>query len=159
MGSKKNEKTQLAEDLRRLEEVRVLWQKTSAIRSSGAGMMAHNLKMLEEQLEQAIEERLQAGRKNKASERCRTSASKGDAPPAIYTTLEWSIFTLACLAKPGRADEVLGDAEAEYRKMIVRLGEARARWWYRVYVARTAIGMLPGVVMRLSGLHKLFSGP
>jgi hypothetical protein len=66
-------------------------------------------------------------------------------------------FVLACLAKPNRADEVLGDAEAEYRGMITRLGVSRARWWFRVYVIKVALGMVPGVLMRLVVLHKLFS--
>jgi hypothetical protein len=63
-------------------------------------------------------------------------------------------FLLACVAT--RADEVLGDAETQYRKMILRLGAGPARWWYRVFVVRTIIRMVPGMLVRIAVVHKLF---
>jgi hypothetical protein len=71
-------------------------------------------------------------------------------PPNGFT------FILACTARPNRADEVLGDAETEYRRMLVRLGPRLARWWYRIYVVRVMVWTLPGVLMRVGVLHKLF---
>ena len=67
----------------------------------------------------------------------------------------WSSFVLACLASKGRAEELLGDAHAEYRQMIETLGAGRARWWYRVYVAKLVGRMLPGAIMRVLLLHKV----
>ena len=64
-------------------------------------------------------------------------------------------FLLSCLAKPGRADEVIGDAEEEYRKMVARLGPVWARWHYRVCVLRVSISMLPSMMARVVLLHKL----
>jgi hypothetical protein len=66
-------------------------------------------------------------------------------------------YLLALIARPGRADELLGDAESEYRKMVARFGLKRARWRYRVYVAWVIVGMVPGVLMRAMVLHKLLS--
>jgi hypothetical protein len=67
----------------------------------------------------------------------------------------WSSFVLACVASKGRAEELLGDAHAEYRQMIETLGAERARWWYRVYVAKLVARMLPGAIMRVLLLHKV----
>jgi hypothetical protein len=67
----------------------------------------------------------------------------------------WSQWILACLAQPGRADEMLGDTDAEYRKMVAQLGPGRAAWWYRVYVAKLVVRLLPGMAGRLLVLHKL----
>jgi hypothetical protein len=72
-------------------------------------------------------------------------------PPERFT------FLLACVARPGRADEVLGDAEEEFRKMIAQFGVVQARWLYRVYVLRVVIGMLPGVLTGAWVLHKLWT--
>lgn len=58
-------------------------------------------------------------------------------PPGGFALL------LACVARPGRADELLGDAEDEYRKVIARLGVGRARWWYRARVLKVFFRMLP----------------
>jgi hypothetical protein len=66
-----------------------------------------------------------------------------------------STFLLACLTRRGRAEEVIGDAETEYRKMVDRLGLEGARWHYRKYVAEVVIEMLPGVLARVLLLHKL----
>jgi hypothetical protein len=65
------------------------------------------------------------------------------------------MFLLACVARPGRADELLGDAESEYNRMVIRMGHDRARWWYRIYVLKVAIRMLPSAAARLVLLHKL----
>ena len=68
------------------------------------------------------------------------------------------MLLLACVAQKGRVEELLGDVEEDYRKMIVRFGPRRARWWYRIYVVKDVIApILPGVVARLWVLHKLFS--
>jgi hypothetical protein len=71
-------------------------------------------------------------------------------PPEEFT------FLLACLARPGRAEELIGDAESEYHQMVLRLGVSRAQRWYSVHVMKMAGRMLPGAVMRLLLLHKLF---
>jgi hypothetical protein len=73
-----------------------------------------------------------------------------DVPPAGAS------FLLACVASKGRAEEYLGDAETEYRRLIPQLGAVGARWWYRVYVVKIASRMLPSVLMRLLLVHKLF---
>jgi hypothetical protein len=70
-------------------------------------------------------------------------APTADKPPSTFA------FVLACTARPGRAEEVLGDAEDEFRRMVTQLGVAQARWWYRLYVSRAVIRMLPGVLMRM----------
>lgn len=64
-------------------------------------------------------------------------------------------FALACLAKPGRVDEVLGDAEEDYRELAKRFPLWVARWCFRLRVARTVIGMLPGLILRVLILRKL----
>jgi hypothetical protein len=64
-------------------------------------------------------------------------------------------FALACFAKPGRSDEILGDAEAEYHKMAIRFGPVAGRWWYRLRVARTIFELLPGIAARILVLLKL----
>jgi hypothetical protein len=66
-----------------------------------------------------------------------------------------AVFLLACVARRGREDEVLGDAECQYLHMIARLSPRQARWWYRIYVLRVASAMLPGAFGRLLILHKL----
>ena len=66
-----------------------------------------------------------------------------------------AVFLLACFVRPGREDELLGDAESQYRHMMARLGPRQARWWYRIYVLRVASAMLPGAVARVLILHKL----
>ena len=76
-------------------------------------------------------------------------SSHASVPPS------WSSFVLACVASKGRAEELLGDAHAEYRQMIETLGAEGARWWYRVYVAKLVGRMLPGAIMRVLLLHKL----
>jgi hypothetical protein len=75
-------------------------------------------------------------------------ATKGTPPKAFA-------FVLACTAKPGRAEEVLGDVETEFHKMVACLGAVRAAWWYRVYVAKLIIRVLPGIALRILVLHKL----
>jgi hypothetical protein len=82
-----------------------------------------------------------------------TSAEVSLPTPAPPT---WFMFLLACVAQKGRADELLGDAAGEYRKMIVLLGPRLAQWWYRVYVVKVVAVMLPGAVARMWVLHKLF---
>lgn len=64
-------------------------------------------------------------------------------------------FMLACFARKGLSEEVLGDAEAEYHKVVFRLGPRLARWWYRVYVLKVAAAMAPGALTRLWIFHKL----
>jgi hypothetical protein len=76
------------------------------------------------------------------------NATNGTPPKAFA-------FVLACTAKPGRADEVLGDVETEFHQMVACLGAVRAAWWYRVYVAKLIIRMLPGIALRILVLHKL----
>jgi hypothetical protein len=66
------------------------------------------------------------------------------------------VFLLACVARKGRAEELLGDAAGEYQKMVILLGPSRARWWYRVHVVKVIVPMLPGAVARLWVLHRLF---
>jgi hypothetical protein len=65
-------------------------------------------------------------------------------------------FLLACLTRPGRADEQLGDAEKEFRQMIVRLSVKRARWRYRAYVLHVVASNALGLLMRFWMLKKLF---
>jgi hypothetical protein len=77
------------------------------------------------------------------------------APSPLAELPPWAPFLLACVAKPGREDEILGDAESVYRQMIARLGVTRARWYYGVYVLKLAGRMLPSVAMRILLIHKL----
>ena len=72
-----------------------------------------------------------------------------NAPPGGFT------FLLACVAKPGRAEELLGDAEAEFHQMEVRLGRRRARWWYRVHVVTVIVRMVPSYIWRIFVVKKL----
>jgi hypothetical protein len=67
-------------------------------------------------------------------------------------------FLLACAAGPERAEEKLGDAETEYRRMIARFGVTRARWWYRVTTMKRVFEMLPSVLIRVWILYKLLRG-
>jgi hypothetical protein len=69
-------------------------------------------------------------------------------PPSGFT------FLLACIAGC-RADEVIGDANEQYYKLVARMGIEKGRWWYRVYVVKTFAGRVPGLVMRIALLHKL----
>lgn len=85
----------------------------------------------------------------------RTSSIKPEQPSSLADAPRWAPFLLACVAKSGREDEILGDAESVYRQMIPRLGLTRARWYYGVYVLKLAGRMLPSVIMRVMLLHKL----
>src|SRR5262249_7525745 len=69
--------------------------------------------------------------------------------PAIANPPTGFGFVLACAARPGRAEEVLGDAEHEFHQMARRFGVPLARWWYRIFVVKTAARMLPNGLMRL----------
>jgi hypothetical protein len=77
------------------------------------------------------------------------SAAQDTGPPQAFA------FVLACFAKPGRSDEILGDAEAEYHQMATRFGPVAGRWWYRLRVARTICELLPGIAARILVLLKL----
>jgi hypothetical protein len=48
--------------------------------------------------------------------------------------------------------------EAEYRKIAARLGVARVRRWYRIYVLGIVVQTLRGAVIRVWVLDKLFGG-
>lgn len=75
--------------------------------------------------------------------------------PAPEAVPKLSELLLACFARRGRAEEMLGDAESEFRQMVARLGARRARVLYRVYVLRVVCGTLPGMLGRLWLVRKM----